>query len=35
MTEHIFSPATNKQTNNGKKKTKKQINKLRDTLGRK
>ena len=34
MTEHIFSPATNKQTNNGKKKTKKQINKLRGTSGR-
>ena len=35
MTEHIFSPATNKQTNNGGKKTKKQIKKLSDTLGRK
>ena len=34
MTEHIFSPPTNKQTNNGKK-TKKQINNLRGTLVRK
>ena len=35
MTEHIFSPATNKQTNNGKKNPKKQINNLCGTLGRK
>ena len=32
MTEHIFSPATNKQTNNGGKKRKKQTNQLRGTL---
>jgi len=35
MTEHIFHPQLINKQITGKKKTKKQINKLRDTLGRK